>query len=71
MGNIYLPACDQWTFFRCLLQEIDLYLEANWKNLHDSFGDLRIKSFELHLVLVEHDTSTVQVFHACCDINFC
>ena len=38
------------------IQEIDLSHEIDWDDLHDSLGDLRIKSFELLIVLVEHKT---------------
>ena len=52
-----LPACRRWTFVLVLrfLYEIDLPLDIGRNNLHDSFGDFRIKSVKLHLVFVEHE----------------
>ena len=53
-----LPACKHCALAQVLfaIQEIDLSHEIDWDHLHDSLGDLRIKSFELLIVLVEHKT---------------
>ena len=40
-------------------------------NLHDPFGDFRIKSPRLHLVLVEHEPCRAQISHADCDVTLC
>ena len=44
------------TLVLCLLQEVGLSLEIVRNDLHDSLDDLRIKSFALHGVLVEHES---------------
>ena len=51
------------------LQEIDLSLDVSRNKLQDVFVDLRIKSFKLHVVLVEHEPWKIQFFHTCCDIK--
>ena len=46
---------DRRLWFQFVLQEIDLSLEFGRDGVHDSLGNLRIKSLELHTVFVKTD----------------
>ena len=72
-GKIWRYACEHWTdvVVMSLRQDMDISREVGWNNLHDSFGDLRIKSFKLRVVLVEHESWMVQNSSASCCIHFC
>ena len=58
------------TLVQFVLQELDLSLEFGRDGVHDSLGNLRIKSLELHTVLVINGSWMIHIVHTSDEIDF-